>query len=107
MLIWRALTKLPFPFVGYESQVYNEVYLELGKPLILDAQLNDVSQLTEVKVTGSKNKVFGNGRTGAKLLLEERINFVANISRSADTRLEPSASGGSLVVVMINTTVTL
>jgi hypothetical protein len=37
----------------------------------LDAQLNDVSQqLTEVKVTGSKNKVFGNGRTVPKLLLE-------------------------------------
>jgi hypothetical protein len=44
--------------VGYESQVYNEVYLELGKPLILDAQLNDVSQqLTEVKVTGSKKSI--------------------------------------------------
>jgi hypothetical protein len=58
--------KITISFVGYESQVYNEVYLELGKPLILDAQLNDVSQqLTEVKVTGSKNKVFGNG-TGAE-----------------------------------------
>jgi hypothetical protein len=54
--------KITISFVGYESQVYNEVYLELGKPLILDAQLNDVSQqLTEVKVTGSKN-VFGNGK---------------------------------------------
>jgi hypothetical protein len=37
----------------------------------LDAQLNDVSQqLTEVKVTGSKNKVFGNGRTGAETTIE-------------------------------------
>jgi hypothetical protein len=44
-----------------------------------------------------------------KLLLKERINSLPTISRSADdfTRLEPSASGGSLVVVMINTTVTL
>jgi hypothetical protein len=37
--------KLLFP-LGYESQVYNEVYLELGKPLILDATKWD--QLTEV-----------------------------------------------------------
>jgi hypothetical protein len=29
--------KITISFVGYESQVYNEVYLELGKPLILDA----------------------------------------------------------------------
>jgi hypothetical protein len=27
-------------------------------------------QLTEVKVTGSKNKVFGNGRTGAETTIE-------------------------------------
>jgi hypothetical protein len=89
-------------------QVYNEVYLV--KTINLDAQLNDVSQqLTEVKVTGSKNKVFGNGRTVPKLLLEGKNNSLPTISRSADdfTRLEPSASGGSLVVVMINTTVTL
>jgi hypothetical protein len=26
--------KITISFVGYESQVYNEVYLELGKPLI-------------------------------------------------------------------------
>jgi hypothetical protein len=39
---------------------------------------------------------------------KERINFVANNIKVNDfTRLEPSASGGSLVVVMINTTVTL
>jgi hypothetical protein len=44
----------------------------------LDAQLNDVSQqLTEVKVTGSKNKVFGNGRTGAETM-EGKNYFVAN-----------------------------
>jgi hypothetical protein len=88
-----------YHFVGYESQVYNEVYLELGKPLILDAQLNDVSQqLTEVKVTGSKNKVFGKKNRCRNYYWKERITSLPTISRSADdfTRLEPSASGGSL-----------
>ncbi len=47
-------------FVSYKSQEFNEVYLELGKALILDAELSDQSmQLSEVKVTGAKNKVFG------------------------------------------------
>jgi hypothetical protein len=35
-------------------------------------------QLTEVKVTGSKNKVFGNGRTGAETTIEGKNNSVAN-----------------------------
>ncbi|WP_158729975.1 MULTISPECIES: carboxypeptidase regulatory-like domain-containing protein [unclassified Flavobacterium] len=91
--------KVTISFVGYESQVYNEVYLELGKALILDAQLSDVSQqLSEVKITGSKNKVFGNGRTGAETTIgRKELTALPTISRSADdfTRLEPSASGGS------------
>ena len=91
--------KITISFVGYESQVYNEVYLELGKALILDAKLSDVSQqLSEVKVTGSKNKVFGNGRTGAETTIgRKELTALPTISRSADdfTRLEPSASGGS------------
>jgi hypothetical protein len=91
--------KVTISFVGYESQVYNEVYLELGKALILDAQVSDVSQqLSEVKITGSKNKVFGNGRTGAETTIgRKELTALPTISRSADdfTRLEPSASGGS------------
>lgn len=91
--------KITISFVGFESQVYNEVYLDLGKALVLEAQLNDASQqLTEVKVTGSKNKVFGNGRTGAETTIGRReLTTLPSISRSAEdfTRLEPSASGGS------------
>jgi hypothetical protein len=74
----------------------------------LDAQLNDVSQqLTEVKVTGSKNKVSVMEEQVPKLLLEGRTCCQQYQGQRDFTRLEPSASGGSLVVVMINTTVTL
>jgi hypothetical protein len=46
--------------------------------------------------------------TGAETTIGGKNNFVANnMVRLIFTRLEPSASGGSLVVVMINTTVTL
>jgi hypothetical protein len=45
---------------------YKEVYLELGKPLNLDAVLKDESmQLTRLKFTGSKSKSL-EGRTGAE-----------------------------------------
>ena len=86
-------------FVGFQSQTYKEVYLELGKPLNLDAVLADESmQLSEVKVTGSKSKVFGSGRTGAETTIgRKELTSLPTISRSAEdfTRLEPSASGGS------------
>ena len=91
--------KVTITFVGYESSVYNEVYLELGKALLLDAVLNDQSQqLSEVKVAGAKNKVFGSGRTGAETTIgRKELTALPTISRSAEdfTRLEPSASGGS------------
>ena len=91
--------KVVVTFIGYQTQEINDVYLELGKPLIFDALLNDESQqLNEVKIAGSKNKVFGSGRTGAETTIGRReLTVLPTISRSADdfTRLEPSASGGS------------
>ena len=91
--------KVTVSFIGYESSVYNEVYLELGKALLLDAVLTDQSQqLSEVKVAGAKNKVFASGRTGAETTIgRKELTALPTISRSAEdfTRLEPSASGGS------------
>jgi hypothetical protein len=74
----------------------------------MDAQLNDVSQqLTEVKVTGSKNKVFGMEERCRNYYWKERINFANNIKVSDDFTFRAICKWGSLVVVMINTTVTL
>ncbi|MBE0392306.1 carboxypeptidase regulatory-like domain-containing protein [Flavobacterium sp. PL002] len=91
--------KVVVSYIGFESHEYNEVYLELGKPFTIDALLNDESQqLNEVKITGSKNKVFGSGRTGAETTIgRKELTALPTISRSAEdfTRLEPSASGGS------------
>jgi hypothetical protein len=91
--------KVTITFVGFQTQIYNEVYLELGKPFNLDAILKDESQqLSEVKVTGARSKVFGSGRTGAETTIgRKELTSLPTISRSAEdfTRLEPSASGGS------------
>lgn len=91
--------KITVTYVGFQNQEFNDVYLELGKAFSLDAILQDESQkLEEVKVVGSKNKVFASGRTGAETTIGRReLASLPSISRSADdfTRLEPSASGGS------------
>ena len=91
--------KVTVTYVGFQTQVFNDIYLELGKSFSLDVLLKDESQqLSEVKITGSKNKVFQSGRTGAETTIGRReLTALPTISRSAEdfTRLEPSASGGS------------
>jgi hypothetical protein len=53
--------------------VFNEIYLELGKPFNVDVLLKDESQqLSEIKITGSKNTVFQSGRTGAETTIGRR-----------------------------------
>jgi hypothetical protein len=91
--------KIVVSFVGFNDQVFNDVYLELGKAFSLDVLLKDASQeLKEVKITTAKNKVFESGRTGAETTIGRReLAALPTISRSAEdfTRMEPSASGGS------------
>ena len=91
--------KIVVSFVGFKNQEFDDVYLELGKAFGLDIVLQDESQkLEEVKVVGTKNKVFQSGRTGAETTIGRReLAVLPTISRSAEdfTRLEPSASGGS------------
>jgi hypothetical protein len=68
-----------------QTQIYNEVYLELGKPLNLDAILKDESKLSEVMVTGAKSKVLvASGRTGGYNRKKESYFCFTTISRSAE-----------------------
>ena len=91
--------KIVVTFVGFQTEEFNDVYLDLGKIFSLDVVLKEDSQkLEEVKVVGSKNKVFQSGRTGAETTIGRReLSTLPSISRSASdfTRLEPTASGGS------------
>ena len=77
--------KIVVTFVGYQSEEFNDVYLDLGKVFSLDVLLKDESQkLDEVKVTGAKNKVFSSGRTGAETTIGRReLTTLPSISRSA------------------------
>lgn len=91
--------KITVTFVGFQNEVINDVYLDLGKVFSLDIALKDDSQkLEEVKIVSTKNKVFQSGRTGAETTIgRKELTTLPTISRSASdfTRLEPSASGGS------------
>ncbi len=91
--------KLSISYVGYQTQSIEDVYLELGRPYAIDIELLDEdNKLAEVIVSGSKNKVFSSGKTGAETTIGRReLTTLPTISRSADdfTRLEPSSSSGS------------
>jgi len=91
--------KITVSYVGYQNQIFDDVYLDLGKTFSIDVVLNSEGQaLEEVKVVGIKNKVFNNSKTGAETTIgRKELAVMPSISRSAKdfTRLEPSASAGS------------
>jgi len=87
-------------YIGYKAQIFNDVYLDLGKTLSLDLTLvPDSEQLDAVVVTGTTGTgTFGSDRTGAETSVGRReLTRLPTISRSAAdfTRLEPTASGNS------------
>lgn len=91
--------KIVVTFLGFKTEEYNDINLELGKPFILDIKMQDEDQkLEEVKVTSSNNKVFKSGKTGGETNIgRKELAALPSITRSAAdfTRLEPTASGGS------------
>ena len=87
-------------YLGYDSQIFNNVYLDLGITYNLNIVLSeDSQQLDAVVITGSTGKsTFGSDRTGQETNVGRReLTRLPSISRSAKdfTRLEPSASDGS------------
>jgi len=87
-------------YLGYKTQTFDDVYLELGKTFNLNVTLSEDSQeLDAVVITGTAGRgTFGSDRTGAETNVGRReLTRLPTISRSASdfTRLEPSASSGS------------
>lgn len=87
-------------YVGYKEQVFNDIYLTLGKTENIDAAMvAESEQLETVVLTGTSGvSTFGSDRTGAETNVGRReLTRLPTISRSAAdfTRLEPTASSGS------------
>ncbi|MFQ3240128.1 MAG: hypothetical protein ACI9NI_002451 [Olleya marilimosa] len=91
--------KVSITYVGFQDQIFSDVYLTLGKTTNLDAVMNSSEvSLDEVVITGSSSGTFGSDRTGAETSVGRReLTTLPTISRSASdfTRLEPSSSGNS------------
>ena len=84
-------------YVGYKSEVIENVFLSLGQKLLLTITiLSDARQLSEVEVRSNANDVLNNNRTGAQTnISNEQIRTLPTIKRSIFdyTRLNPMSGG--------------
>jgi len=88
-------------FVGYTPQKFENVYLRLGEPYILNVTISDnASNLAEVKVVGSQpNAIMNSKKSGSSTVLtRSSIQNLPTISRSVNdlTRLTPQANGSAI-----------
>ena len=87
-------------YVGYQEQTVEGVSLALGKTARVDFTLSESArQLGEVEITGARNDIFNQDRTGAATnVSREQLEKLPTLSRSLQdfTRLTPQASGNSI-----------
>jgi hypothetical protein len=87
--------KVTVSFVGFQENVTDNIFLELGLNNVLEIQMQERAvELKNITVTG-RSTVFDNKKTGASMNINNRtIRALPTISRSADDylRLTPSAS---------------
>ncbi|RFZ84951.1 TonB-dependent receptor [Mucilaginibacter terrenus] len=88
-----------FSFIGFNTQTQRDINLTLGQEFKIDSKLMPTStQLGEVVVTSTQNKVINNSRTGSQeIITRTQIDRLPTISRSIYdyTKLTPSANGTS------------
>ena len=88
-----------FSYIGYETEVVEDVHLALGSGANVDASLLETGMtIGEVVVSGRQDAIFNSNRTGASTnLTSESINSLPTISRSIEdfTRLTPQSSGNA------------
>lgn len=88
-----------FSFVGYNTYSEQNVNLTLGQDFKLSVKLDpNNTQLQEVKITGTQNKIINSSRTGAQeIVTRSQIDRLPTINRSIYdyTKLTPSANGRS------------
>lgn len=89
-------------FVGFETHRYEDVYLKLAEPFLLNVEMTKaVSSLENVIVTtaSARNQLFTANRMGATTNVGRRdIERMPSISRSVNdlTRIAPQANGSSI-----------
>ncbi|MBP3942918.1 TonB-dependent receptor [Sphingobacteriaceae bacterium WQ 2009] len=98
--------KVEITYIGYAPQMYNDVYLQLGQPFVLNAKLDQGStELQEVSITAVKSSK--NLKTGAETSISRKqLESLPTVSRGLNdfTRLTPQADvkGSSLSIGGMN-----
>lgn len=90
--------KIVVTFIGQKPIVYDDVYLQLGEPFVLNPIFgNETTNLNEVVVTG--RNTLKSEKNGASTIVGRRqIENLPSITRSVNdlTRLTPQANGASI-----------
>jgi len=90
--------KVESSYIGYEVQLFEGVFLDLGQRLSLDFIVTEEAVALEgVTVTARENEIINGSRTGpATSINSNQLRNLPTISRSAEdfTRLNPMASPG-------------
>jgi len=91
--------KVEVSYIGYETEVVENIFLSLGTGANVDVVLIDAGMtLGEIVVSGRMDDVFNSRRSGAATSINtETINSLPTISRSINdfTRLTPQSVGNS------------
>ncbi|MBK7632925.1 MAG: TonB-dependent receptor [Saprospiraceae bacterium] len=86
-------------YVGYQTKTDENIFLNLGQNYIINPLLEEEGvTLGELIITGSKNNILNDKRTGASTNIStQAINSLPTLSRSIGdfTRLTPQANGRS------------
>ena len=90
--------KVTVSYVGYQTQIFQDVTLQLGEVYNLNVDMKEATELlSEVVVTASKSK-FTTEKMGASTNISQaQMNAMPNINRSISdmTRMSPYANGMS------------
>ena len=85
--------KVTVSFIGYTSQIINDVFLSLGSVADLQVTMPKATkELQEVVVTASKNGIFNSDHTGAATnISNEEMTSIPTISRGLKdfTKISP------------------
>ncbi|WP_238325486.1 TonB-dependent receptor [Lunatimonas lonarensis] len=91
--------KVTISFIGFDTQVYENIRLRLGQSYTLNTALSDEGiELEVVQVSESKDALLNDEKTGASTTIStEAITSMPTLSRSVQdfTRLTPQSSGES------------
>lgn len=86
-------------YSGLQTLTLEDVFLEIGQPYVLNAELSDAQDMKDVVVVGITNALTRRDRLGsATTVTRTQIENLPSISRSVNdlTRLTPQANGTAI-----------